>query len=109
MNVSFVTYFGDTKKSLEQREIFNFVFRFRLGILCYIVGTIINSYHDSLLIGLRKTTNDDSKSNYKIPRGGLFEYVSCANYFGELMEWWGYFMVTLGYPQVKIESKFLCD
>ncbi|KAG4069688.1 hypothetical protein HA402_014711 [Bradysia odoriphaga] len=74
-----------------------------LGILFYIVGASINSYHDNLLINLRNTSTiaggSDSSFNYKIPTGGIFEYVSCANYFGELMEWWGFFMVTKGYPQ----------
>lgn len=68
----------------------------------------MNTYHDNLLIKLRETSG--SASNYKIPRGGLFEYVSCANYFGELMEWWGYFMVTMGYPQVDmVFLNFLVD
>ncbi len=27
---------------------------------------------------------------FQIPRGGLFEYVSAANYFGEMLEWAGF-------------------
>ena len=27
---------------------------------------------------------------YSIPEGGMFEYVSCANYFGEIIEWTGF-------------------
>ena len=41
---------------------------------------------DRRLRGLRKK----SESGYKIPFGGLFEYVSAANYFGEICEWWGF-------------------
>lgn len=80
------------------------IYRFLIsGILASIIGAIVNSYHDNLLINLRKTSSSSSSTfNYKIPRGGLFEYVSCANYFGELLEWWGYYMVTRGHPQVYI-------
>lgn len=62
----------------------------------------INIYYDGVLIGLRKSRNNKSegKSDYNIPRGGLFELISGANYLGEIVEWWGWFIVTKGYPQV---------
>lgn len=59
----------------------------------------INIYYDGILIGLRKKAKD--KNKYKIPRGGLFELISGANYFGEIVEWWGLFIVTNGIPQVR--------
>ncbi len=34
---------------------------------------------------------------YRIPRGGLFTYVSCANYFGELVQWGGWALATWSY------------
>lgn len=57
----------------------------------------INIYHDGILFELRKWSK--GKNDYQIPRGGLFELISGANYFGEIVEWWGLFIVTAGWPQ----------
>jgi len=59
---------------------------FILGLLLWIIGFIINIQSDSILRDLRK----DNDKSYKIPRGGCFHYVSCANFFGEILEWFGY-------------------
>merc|ERR1719330_1856802 len=74
---------------------------FRSGLFLWMVGFIVNLQSDSILRNLRKKysrNNDTSTSSssmsgtvrYKIPYGGLYEYVSCANFFGEIIEWFGY-------------------
>ena len=50
----------------------------------------INQSSDTILINLRDNNND----NYKIPYGGFFKYVSCPNYFGEILEWLGFAILT---------------
>ena len=41
---------------------------------------------DQLLVNLRKP----GETGYKIPVGGLFDYVTGANFFGEIVEWTGF-------------------
>lgn len=67
----------------------------------------INITHDRMLLALRKKAGVESEEGssqreYKIPRGGLFEYVSGANYFGEIVEWMGFGLITMKYPQVRL-------
>jgi len=68
--------------------------RFIIGIILFITGFIINQYHDHLLIRLRKS----SGTSYKIPYGGLFRYISCPNFFGEMIEWGGFALLTWCLP-----------
>jgi len=72
------------------------------GMGIFMTGMAINIYYDGVLIGLRKSPckKTEGKSEYKIPRGGLFELISGANYFGEIVEWWGMFVITNGLPQL---------
>jgi 3-oxo-5-alpha-steroid 4-dehydrogenase 1 len=68
--------------------------RFITGIILFVAGFIINQYHDHLLIRLRKS----SGTSYKIPYGRLFRYISCPNFFGEIIEWGGFAILTWCLP-----------
>lgn len=50
------------------------------------VGWLVNVHSDHILRNLRQP----EETGYKIPRGGVFEYVSGANFLGEIMEWAGF-------------------
>jgi hypothetical protein len=63
-----------------------------LGLIIFFTGLIINVNSDNKLIGLR-LKNEENK--YVIPNGGLFNYISCPNFFGELIEWLGFGIITL--------------
>ncbi|XP_074432362.1 3-oxo-5-alpha-steroid 4-dehydrogenase 1 isoform X1 [Larus michahellis] len=59
---------------------------FITGFIGWLVGMAINIHSDHILRNLRKP----GETGYKIPRGGMFEYVSGANFFGEILEWFGF-------------------
>ena len=69
---------------------------FIAGILVWLTGWLMNMYADHKLINLRKRGTKDGR--HKIPRGGLFEYVSAANYFGEIVEWIGFAIASWSLP-----------
>nr|XP_025962894.1 3-oxo-5-alpha-steroid 4-dehydrogenase 1 [Dromaius novaehollandiae] len=59
---------------------------FIAGFLGWLIGMAINIHSDHILRNLRKP----GETGYAIPRGGMFEYVSGANFFGEILEWFGF-------------------
>lgn len=68
--------------------------RFIAGGTVFFAGMLINWRADDKLIHLRKPRETD----YKIPRGGLFEKISCPNLFGELVEWLGFAILCWNLP-----------
>jgi steroid 5-alpha-reductase/3-oxo-5-alpha-steroid 4-dehydrogenase 1 len=68
--------------------------RFLCGLLLFGLGYFINRRADRTLLRLRSAGSGD----YKIPRGGLFEFVSCPNYFGEIIQWFGFALATWSLP-----------
>lgn len=71
--------------------------RFILGGVIFFSGFMINQFADKKLIGLRK----GGKTGYFIPRGGLFEYISCPNFFGEILEWSGFALMAWNLPALS--------
>ncbi len=57
-----------------------------VGGLLFVAGMAINLHSDSIIRRLRRPGD----TRHYIPRGGMFRYVSSANYFGELIEWIGF-------------------
>jgi 3-oxo-5-alpha-steroid 4-dehydrogenase 1 len=64
---------------------------FIAGAIICIIGLAINLQSDNILIHLRKP----GESGYMIPRGGLFDLISCPNHFSEILEWCGFALMTL--------------
>ena len=63
--------------------------RFVLGFVLFLGGRHINIEADRRLVALR-----DEGDGYRIPRGWLYRYISCPNYFGEIVEWVGWAVAT---------------
>jgi len=68
--------------------------RFISGLIIFFSGMAINLHSDYILRNLRKVGED----NYKIPHAGLFRYISCPNYLGEIIEWIGWAIATWSIP-----------
>lgn len=64
--------------------------RFIIGLAVFIVGFIINRQSDYILSRLRKPGETD----YKLPQGGMYRWVACPNYFGEIVIWIGWAIAT---------------
>ncbi|MHA1197628.1 MAG: DUF1295 domain-containing protein [Promethearchaeota archaeon] len=58
------------------------------------VGFIINIHSDHIIRNLRKP----GETEYKIPKGGMFRWVSCPSYLGEITEWVGWAIMTFSIP-----------
>lgn len=68
--------------------------RFIIGLAIFLFGAWINWKADNILIHLR----NPGETGYKIPQGWLFNYISCPNLFGELIEWTGYAILCWNLP-----------
>ncbi|XP_054422023.1 3-oxo-5-alpha-steroid 4-dehydrogenase 2 [Pteronotus mesoamericanus] len=78
--------------------------RFILGVFLFILGMGINIHSDYILRQLRKP----GEIVYKIPQGGLFTYVSGANFLGEIIEWIGFALATWSLPALAFAFFSLC-
>jgi steroid 5-alpha reductase family enzyme len=68
--------------------------QFITGFLLFITGFIINKISDEKLRNFRKL----NPSEYVMPHGWLFEFISCPHYFGEIFEWGGWALMTWSLP-----------
>lgn len=70
---------------------------FVVGFVIFSTGFLINVNSDNRLIALRKV----GEKGYKIPKGGFFEFVSCPNIMGEIIEWIGWAILTWSLPTLS--------
>jgi 3-oxo-5-alpha-steroid 4-dehydrogenase 1 len=70
--------------------------QFIVGTALFFAGFVINLHSDYIIRHLRKPGD----TRHYIPRGGMFRWVSSANYFGELVEWIGFAVLTWSWAGV---------
>ena len=63
---------------------------FYFGISIFLIGMYINIRSDYLIISLRK----DKGPGYHMPNKFMHKYISAPNYFGEIVEWIGWAILT---------------
>lgn len=63
---------------------------FITGTIIFFAGMWVNLQSDNIIRHLRKPGD----TRHYIPRGGMYKYVTSANYLGELTEWAGYAILT---------------
>ncbi|KAL7426904.1 hypothetical protein ACHAXH_003162 [Discostella pseudostelligera] len=69
-----------------------------VGIGFFFLGMGINLHSDGVLRNLRRNNSTTAKPHdhhaYYIPHSPWFTYISCPNFFGELVEWFGFAMAS---------------
>lgn len=64
---------------------------FIAGLMVFTAGYFIAKKSDQTLANLRT----DGEAGYRIPHGFMYKYISCPNYFGEIVQWSGWALMTL--------------
>ena len=64
------------------------------GTVVFFAGFSINKQADRKLRNFKK----EAGGKYVIPEGGMFKYVSCPHYLGEILEWTGWAILTWSLP-----------
>ena len=70
--------------------------KFIIGTIIFFFGMGINIQSDYIIRHLRRPGD----RRHYIPKGGMFRYVTSANYLGEFTEWVGYAVLTWSLPGV---------
>lgn len=61
-----------------------------VGVVIFFIGMAINLHADHVIRNLRKPGD----TRHYLPEKGFYRYVTSANYFGELVEWTGFALLT---------------
>lgn len=68
--------------------------RFTTGVAMMIMGFVTHVWADATLRNLRAP----GETGYRIPQGGLYRWITCPNYLGEILQWCGWALATWSLP-----------
>jgi len=83
--------------------------RVLIGLALFFGGMYINKEADRSLAKLKASTPKGSGKKYSIPRGGLFEFITSPNYFGEIVEWFGFFIIAWNLASFSFVLWTICN
>jgi 3-oxo-5-alpha-steroid 4-dehydrogenase 1 len=75
-----------------------------IGLILFFGGMYINRTADHQLIELR-----NGNKGYQVPKGWLFDYISCPNYLGEMLEWAGFAVIAWSLPAASFAIWTFCN
>lgn len=62
-----------------------------IGMTIFLIGFLTHIISDKMLRNIKRINN----GKYGIPTRFLYTYVTSPNYFGEIIQWFGFFIITL--------------
>lgn len=65
-----------------------------IGVLIWLIGFLFETFGDYQLYNFKKDPNNKGKVLDK----GLWRYTQHPNYFGEVIQWWGIFIIAIAVP-----------
>jgi steroid 5-alpha reductase family enzyme len=75
-----------------------------LGLTVSCIGLIIETIADYQKFNFKNDPNNQGKWI----QSGIWKYSRHPNYFGELLVWWGLFIITIGYLSGALWLTILC-
>jgi 3-oxo-5-alpha-steroid 4-dehydrogenase 1 len=68
--------------------------RFLVGAALFVLGFVVNRQADRTLQNLKSL----NAAGYGVPHGGMYRWISCPNYCGEIAMWSGWAIATWSVP-----------
>ncbi|MFW9941554.1 MAG: DUF1295 domain-containing protein [Candidatus Thorarchaeota archaeon] len=93
--VAFPVWFINISDNPTIKSLFDFFgITLWLGTLIWLIGFLFETFGDYQLYEFKK----DPENKGKVMDQGLWKYTQHPNYFGEVTQWWGIFIIVLATP-----------